>query len=498
MILLIARRELLGHLRTARLRALFALVVALLAAATYVDVRRYEARMRFADALEAMRVMAAARPRDDAEGMAARFGWRAGRGSNDAALRAIRPPLPASVFVVGADLTTPAYWQFGTEGVAPGPTPAADSGSPGTAALDLTFVVRVVLSLVALLMAADGIAGERERGTLRALFAAPVSRLEVVLGKYVGGVLALGVPLLAGGIAAAAVVAATRPTLLTAALAVRVLLLGAASGVYLAAALALGTWVGARCRDAQTAVVALVATWAALVVILPAGAPLAAAVVRPVVADEVVSHERTESMRQLEVERAHALAAVWQHVSGAGVVPDATTLSPVLRRQYDAARRGVESELMRRKRTLIRTVDGDRRRQIVRQLSILGTADLLSSPAAFATLAAAVGGTSADAMRRWQLAADEHQQRLERAMFDRPYGTELFVKPLNYLRVTFLPNAIDPGERLPRYDELPTFAAPLPDLAADVQAALPALGALVAHNLLFLALAGIAVARMEV
>ncbi len=501
MILLIARRELLGHLRSTRLRALFALVVLLLAVGTYVDVRRYQARVRFADALDAMRVTASALPRDDAEGMTARFGWRAGRLTNDPALRAIRPPVPASVFALGADLATPGYWQFGTEGAVAGPAPAAESaaaGSGGAATLDLTFVVRVVLSLAALLVAADTIAGDRERGTLRTLFAAPVSRVDIVLGKYLGGVLALGVPLLTGAIAAAIVVATTQPALLTAGLGVRVLLLAAASGAYLAAMLALGTCISARCRDAQTAVVVLVATWATVVIVVPAAAPLAAAVVRPVASDEVVAYERTESVRQLETERARALAAIWEQVSGTGVVPDATTLTPRLRRQYDEARRGTEQEFMRRKRTLLRTTADDRRRQIARQLAVLETIDVLSPPAAFAMVASAVAGTSTGALSRWQLAVDEHQQRLERTMFDRQFGTELFVKPLNYLRVAFLPNANDPSERLPRYDELPAFAPPAADLGADVRAALPLLGVLVTHTLVFLALAGVAVLRMDV
>ena len=84
------------------------------------------------------------------------------------------------------------------------------------------------------------------------------------------------------------------------------------------------------------------------------------------------------------------------------------------------------------------------------------------------------------------------------ALFDRTYGTELFAARQQFLRIAYLPNAADPAERVPRYDELPAFAAPEPDLAADVRAALPAFGTLLADGLLFLALAVRAVVRMEV
>ena len=61
--------------------------------------------------------------------------------------------------------------------------------------LDLAFIVKVVLSLFAILLTFDAICGEREGGTLKLVLSNAVPRDRVILGKLVGGFLALVVPL---------------------------------------------------------------------------------------------------------------------------------------------------------------------------------------------------------------------------------------------------------------------------------------------------------------
>jgi Cu-processing system permease protein len=68
----------------------------------------------------------------------------------------------------------------------------------GRTAASLINLVLLIVPLMALTLGASALAGERERGTLDTLLAQPVSRIEVILGKYVGlaaallGALALG------------------------------------------------------------------------------------------------------------------------------------------------------------------------------------------------------------------------------------------------------------------------------------------------------------------
>lgn len=75
----------------------------------------------------------------------------------------------------------------------------------GKTAAGLLNLVMLVVPLMALTAGAGSIAGERERGTLLYLVAQPVSRAEIVLGKFLGLTAALWCALLFGfGLSAAA------------------------------------------------------------------------------------------------------------------------------------------------------------------------------------------------------------------------------------------------------------------------------------------------------
>ena len=62
--------------------------------------------------------------------------------------------------------------------------------------LDLLFIVKIVLSLAAILFSYDLISGENETGTLRLMSSNPVPRDVIIIGKCLGGYLSLIIPLL--------------------------------------------------------------------------------------------------------------------------------------------------------------------------------------------------------------------------------------------------------------------------------------------------------------
>ena len=61
--------------------------------------------------------------------------------------------------------------------------------------IDLVFVIRVMVSLLAIFLSYDTISGEYERGTLKLTLSRPVSRASVILGKLIAGAVCLLVPL---------------------------------------------------------------------------------------------------------------------------------------------------------------------------------------------------------------------------------------------------------------------------------------------------------------
>ncbi len=79
----------------------------------------------------------------------------------------------------------------------------AAQGRVGPSSIELTIaslvsLVIYLVPLIALLLGFDAIVGERERGSLDLLLALPITRLELLLGKYLGLALALSLSTLAG------------------------------------------------------------------------------------------------------------------------------------------------------------------------------------------------------------------------------------------------------------------------------------------------------------
>ena len=60
--------------------------------------------------------------------------------------------------------------------------------------LDLTLILKVVMSILALLVAYNTISGEREQGTLKLTLSGMVARYQVLLGKLLAGLVTLIIP----------------------------------------------------------------------------------------------------------------------------------------------------------------------------------------------------------------------------------------------------------------------------------------------------------------
>jgi ABC-type transport system involved in multi-copper enzyme maturation permease subunit len=64
--------------------------------------------------------------------------------------------------------------------------------------IDLSFVISMILSLFAVLLVFDSFSGEREQGTLKLLLSNPVGRVQLLIGKFLGALLTMAVPLTIG------------------------------------------------------------------------------------------------------------------------------------------------------------------------------------------------------------------------------------------------------------------------------------------------------------
>ena len=79
----------------------------------------------------------------------------------------------------------------------------AQQGAVGFRSIEFTIaslvsLVIYLIPLIALLLGFDAIVGERERGSLDLLLAMPITRFELLMGKYLGLAVALTVSTVAG------------------------------------------------------------------------------------------------------------------------------------------------------------------------------------------------------------------------------------------------------------------------------------------------------------
>lgn len=131
----------------------------------------------------------------------------------------------------------------------------------GRTSAGLTNLVAMLVPLMALSAGALSISGDRERGMLPFLLAQPITRTELLLGKYIGLLLALVTAICLGFGLCAAALALQAPTTDAGAL----LRLAALSIVLAAAMLAVGMLVSVVARRASVAAAGALLLWLLLV-----------------------------------------------------------------------------------------------------------------------------------------------------------------------------------------------------------------------------------------
>ncbi len=110
-----------------------------------------------------------------------------------------RRPVPLSIFAGGMQDLKPKIYRIsassGLLGEGKDPSDPLDRMRDN---LDYTFIIKVVLSLVAILLTFDAISGEKERGTLPLTFSNPVSKTAFILAKSAGPYISLALALIFG------------------------------------------------------------------------------------------------------------------------------------------------------------------------------------------------------------------------------------------------------------------------------------------------------------
>jgi len=167
-------------------------------------------------------------------------------------------------------------------------------------ALDLTFIVKIVLSLFAILFTYDAIVGEKERGTLKLTLSNRVPRDRLILGKVIGGYISLLIPLIIPLILSLLLLLVMPNISLAGQDWGRLLLMFLVFFLYLSVFFTLGLFVSARTSKSSTSFLILLFVWVTCVTVIPKVSVLAASRLNPIPSVHEITAKKDAFLQQIQ------------------------------------------------------------------------------------------------------------------------------------------------------------------------------------------------------
>jgi ABC-2 type transport system permease protein len=411
MVRLIALREILEHLKSVRVMAIMLLVILIVPLAIIVNRGAYQQRLDNYSRLNT----------------GERGGFSLTTRGTGGGYPAYRRPSELSVLVTGADALMPAYWTFTANGLQDGPPASTPHGlAELSGEIDLLFVVRVVIGLLAFLLAFDVVSGERESGTLKAVLAQAVPRSQLLLGKLAGGAATLLAALALAFILAVLTLQLVHVSVFAGRSLAAVALFFIAAALYAVGFFAVGTLASCLTGSSRTALVTLLVVWVGFVLVIPRLATVVAQAVRPADSDQVLGMRLREAAKPFGEEQGRKLEALWIRLSGQPrgridlrAVPDA------VKRDYQEQSTQMIEEINRRHRDVIDGILRRRERALDHQQALARALSRLSPSSALGLAAADLAGTGDGILAEWRRQLLIRQHTLENDLFDRSFGTTI-------------------------------------------------------------------------
>lgn len=167
--------------------------------------------------------------------------------------------------------------------------------------LDVTSIVIVVLGLLALLMTFDAVIGEKEDGTLKLIMSNQISRTTLLLGKYLGGLTTLCLPLFISLIVGLLIILFHAQIRLSGSDWLRIGGVFASYMVYLSVMLLVGMLISMLARRSSVSLMLCVFFWLVAVFILPnAATSFASDVIGIKTSQQTINSQVAELTRERE------------------------------------------------------------------------------------------------------------------------------------------------------------------------------------------------------
>ena len=169
-------------------------------------------------------------------------------------------------------------------------------------ALDLSFIVKIVLSLFAILFTYDAIVGEKERGTLKLALSNRVPRDRLILGKAIGGFVSLLIPLVIPMVLGLIILMIYPNVSLSGEDWGRLGLIFLMFLLYLSVFFTLGLFVSSRTSRSSTSFLLLLFIWVTFVTIIPKAAVLVAGQIKPIPSVHEITAQKDAYLQEVQKE----------------------------------------------------------------------------------------------------------------------------------------------------------------------------------------------------
>jgi ABC-type transport system involved in multi-copper enzyme maturation permease subunit len=331
--------------------------------------------------------------------------------------------------------------------------------------LDWAFIIGVIVSFAAIILTYDAISGEREDGTLKLMISNSVSRASIILGKYLGGVVSLFIPL-AVAIMLNLIIILILGVNFTAMQWGRIGIISLISLVYISCFLMLGLFISSITRNSATSLVILLFLWTIFIAIVPSSGRIIAGEIRKVAPGRIVNKKLGDAWDQvLDHYPSGTLNWNWNYEPP---VPE------------QVIRRGKATWEVAEVRDRIRD---DHRKEMIHQLRLAQNLMRVSPMMTYTFLCEAVAGTGSsrsesfmaqvkrfrDEWREWTFSEDKKDKDSFHII-----SNEKWTKPYS--------------QKAPDFEHLPRFYEELPSLKDSFRSGLPDLSLLILFNVvLFMA-----------
>ncbi len=168
--------------------------------------------------------------------------------------------------------------------------------------LDLSFIVKIVLSLFAILFTYDAIVGEKEKGTLKLSLSNRVPRDRLILGKAIGGFVSLLIPLVIPLVLGLLILMIYPNINLTGDDWVRIGMICVLFLLYLSVFFTLGLFISARTTRSSTSFLVLLFVWVTFVTVIPKASVMIAGQINPIPSVHEITAQKDAYLQEIQKE----------------------------------------------------------------------------------------------------------------------------------------------------------------------------------------------------